>query len=392
MRRSTSCLACLFCASYWFIQAHAADLDATRVTVLARENTVSIERAVLQGEDLLVPAKDVLAITGFELKPQGLCAGDVCITISPDSPWVSNQFGAKYFNVTRFANEMNQMFAADTQENLWSFTPVPRPETSPLLSGQAPDFALADRDGKTVRLSDFRGKKVFILTWASWCGCRFDLAGWQKVYDELKDKNFEIIAAAQDTAGAKVADPWYEKAHVTFTALVDPKHTVSSLYQMVNVPTGVWVDEKGNIVRPGEVAYSKEQRVLGQTIGDNRYAEGLRDWVEKGAQSAYVVPPDALRSRLAVRSASERLADAHFKLGTYFFEQHKPELATKHWQEAQKLNPDSWNYHRQDWSFEKSKEMSNWLAKVRKLGDRPYYAPVEFPQAKPAQQTPASEP
>ena len=49
---------------------------------------------------------------------------------------------------------------------------------------------------------------------------------------------------------------------------------------------------------------------------------------------------------------------------------------------AQQLNPDDWNYHRQDWSFDKSKEMTNFMAKVRKLGTRPYYDPVEFPQAK----------
>jgi hypothetical protein len=56
--------------------------------------------------------------------------------------------------------------------------------------------------------------------------------------------------------------------------------------------------------------------------------------------------------------------------------------AGKHWKESQRLNPNSWNYHRQQWSFDKSTEMLNFLTKVRKLGDQPYYAPVEFPAAK----------
>jgi peroxiredoxin len=287
---------------------------------------------------------------------------------------------------------MNQVFAVDVPQGVWSFTAVPRAQTLPLFAGEAPDFSLADRNGRIVRLSDFRGKKVLILTWASWCGCRFDLAGWQKVYDELKDKGFEIMAAAQDTGGPKIADPWYEKAHVTFTALVDPQHTVSSLYQMVNVPTGVWVDEAGKIVRPSEVAYSKQQRVLNQPIGDDRYAAGLRDWVRNGAQSDYVVPSEKLRSRLSIRTANERLADAHFKLGAYFLAQDKRELATQHWQESQKLNPDNWNYHRQEWSFDKSKEMNNFLAKVRQLGNKPYYGPVEFPPPKPNEEPPAPKP
>ena len=139
----------------------------------------------------------------------------------------------------------------------------------------------------------------------------------------MKDKNFEIVAAAQDTGGTKVADRWYEKAKVTYTALVDTKHTVSSLYQMVNVPTGVWIDETGKIVRPAEVAYSKQEHVLGQDIGDDRYAIGLGDWVENGSKSSFAMPAEALQARLAVRDARQRMADAQFKLGAYFSEQGK---------------------------------------------------------------------
>jgi hypothetical protein len=145
MRQSIARLTGLMCATLWLVQiGAAAETSTTKVTVLARENTLAIDRAVLQGNDLLVPANDVPAITGFELKPQGLCAGDVCITISPDSNWVTDQGGEKYFNVTRFAAKMDQAFAANAEENVWSFTPVPRPEASPLLSGYAPDFALID--------------------------------------------------------------------------------------------------------------------------------------------------------------------------------------------------------------------------------------------------------
>jgi hypothetical protein len=195
----------------------------------------------------------------------------------------------------------------------------------------------------------------------------------------LHDKNFEIIACAQDTGGMPVAKPWYDKAGVTFTALVDPNHTVSSLYQMVNVPTGVWIDESGKIVRPGEVAYSKQDKVLGQTIGDDRYALGVRDWVANGPNSQYVLSPETLQKRIAPRTADERLAEAHFRLGTHFLAAGDRETAGKHWKESQRLNPNSWNYHRQQWSFDKSTEMLNFLTKVKKLGDEPYYAPVEFP-------------
>ncbi len=78
-----------------------------------------------------------------------------------------------------------------------------------------------------------------------------DLPGWQKVYAELKDRNFELIAAAQDTGGEPAAGKWYDAAKATFTTLVDVQHTISSAYQFVNVPMGVWIDERGRVVRPG---------------------------------------------------------------------------------------------------------------------------------------------
>ncbi len=351
-------------------------------TILAGGKSLTIDSPVVEGEDLWVPLEHVATITGFELKPQGLCAGDTCVPLPADGSWTRQNEGTQLFGVTRFARHVDQAYAVDAEHNVWSFTAVPQAATLPLLAGQAPDFALADREGKPVRLSDFRGKKVLLWTWASWCACRFDLKGWEVVYRDLKDKNFEIVACAQDTAGMEAAKPWYDKAGVTFTALVDPHHTVSSLYQMVNVPTGVWIDETGKIVRPGEVAYSKQDKVLGQTIGDDRYALGVRDWVANGPSSQYVLSSEALQSQLVPRSADERRAEAYFRLGTHFLAQGDRDSASRQWRESQRLNPDCWNYHRQEWSFDKSTEMLKFLTKVRKLGDQPYYAPVEFPAAK----------
>ena len=58
--------------------------------------------------------------------------------------------------------------AADAAGDVWSFGAVPDVANAELPKAIAPDFALKDRSGKTVRLSDFRGKKVLVLTWASW--------------------------------------------------------------------------------------------------------------------------------------------------------------------------------------------------------------------------------
>ena len=73
------------------------------------------------------------------------------------------------------------------------------------------------------------------------------MPGWQAIYRQLKDKNFEIVSVAEDTNGVKDAGPWITAAKPTYIALIDEKHLVSKLYNMVNVPTGVWIDEHGKM-------------------------------------------------------------------------------------------------------------------------------------------------
>jgi len=57
---------------------------------------------------------------------------------------------------------------ADHDHRVWSFGEIPVTRTRFLRSAMAPDFALPNREGDVVRLTDFRGKKVLIVTWASW--------------------------------------------------------------------------------------------------------------------------------------------------------------------------------------------------------------------------------
>src|SRR5207245_11457129 len=127
-------------------------------------------------------------------------------------------------------------------------------------------------------------------------GCRFDRPAWQKIYSELGPKGFDIVAAAQDTGGEAAAGTWYDAAKATFTTLVDAKHAVSSAFQFVNVPTGVWIDERGRVVRPGEPAWtsSRTDTYGGKplvTEGD-LYVAALSDWVMNGERSPYVLTDD----------------------------------------------------------------------------------------------------
>jgi tetratricopeptide (TPR) repeat protein len=197
----------------------------------------------------------------------------------------------------------------------------------------------------------------------------------------LHEKNFEIIAAAQDTGGEAAAGKWYDAAKATYTTLIDTKHSISSAYQFINVPMGIWVDEKGRVVRPAEPAWTTDQtmRIGAKNIvtEGTAYLTALRDWVANGESSKFALSDEEFARRVKPRSPAEMESDASFKLAVYFHEKGNNELAEKYWQKAQALNPDDWNYHRQDWSFTPDQAGKKWLEKFNKL-DAPYYPKLDI--------------
>ena len=90
-------------------------------------------------------------------------------------------------------------------------------------------------------------------------------------------------------------------------------------------------------------------------------------------------PKDAA-AKIRPRTDDEELAEPTFKLGVYFHLTGDESRANKYWEESQKLAPDSWNFHRQDWSFTPREATSNWFRKFQALGDKPYYAPLDLPR------------
>jgi hypothetical protein len=195
------------------------------------------------------------------------------------------------------------------------------------------------------------------------------------IYAELENKNFEIVAAAQDTGGEAAAGRWYDAAKATFTTLVDASHAVSSAFQFDNVPTGVWIDERGRIVRPGEPAWTSDHHDTygGKTLvmHGEAYVAALRDWVAKGDDSPYAMSDEEFARRVTRRSAAEMEADAAFKIAAWFQQNGDRDRAAKYFARAQRLNPDDWNYHRQDWSFGPDAGRK-WLEKFQKT-DKEYY-------------------
>jgi hypothetical protein len=193
----------------------------------------------------------------------------------------------------------------------------------------------------------------------------------------LKGKNFEIVSIAQDTGGLKDALPWITAAKPEFTVLIDDKHVVTHLYNMVNVPTAVWIDEKGRIVRPPEVAYADNRFKSMHGVDAAEYLAAIRDWVANGEKSPYIVGAAELRERLKAQTPERAMADAEFALGEFLYKEGKGIDAIPHFKEAQRLSPDNWNYKRQAWALSDSKRDygTTFGEEVRKLEGKPYYEP-----------------
>ena len=202
---------------------------------------------------------------------------------------------------------------------------------------------------------------------------------WQSIYEELKPENFEIISVAQDTGGEEAAGYIFDDANVSYTAIIDVNHQISSLYNLVNVPSGVWIDEQGKIMRINEGTYAKEH--MNGAWGTNDYVPIVRDWVKKGADSEYVWDRDKVRESIVQRTPEAERAQPAFRLGGYYFTNDNDEKAEQYWTMAQELDPTSWNYLRQDLLYEEGGSAGpEWRARREKIegAGGNYYAPLEI--------------
>ena len=208
------------------------------------------------------------------------------------------------------------------------------------------------------------------------------MPGWQIFYHELKDKNFEIVSVAQDTGGAKDASPWIEKANPEYTALIDEQHLVTKLYSMVNVPTAVWINERGKIVRPNDRGFVARPFKAYSHLDSGPYLEAIRDWVAKGERSSFVMGEEELRKRLTPVNSGRLMADVEFSLAEYLYHAGHGAAAIPHFKEAQRLAPDNWNYKRQAWLLSDADRDygTNFTKEVQKLNGKPYYAPRQMPE------------
>jgi hypothetical protein len=153
---------------------------------------------------------------------------------------------------------------------------------------------------------------------------------------------------------------------------------------MVNVPTAVWINERGRIVRPNEVAFIDDRFKSFTNMDSAPYVDAIRDWATNGAKSVFALSEAELRARLKPDNADRLKADAEFALAEYLYKHGKGVDAIPHFKEAQRLDPDNWNYKRQAWALSDADRDygTNFRKEVQKLNGKPYYEPRKLPEAK----------
>ena len=360
----------------------------TRVIHGSRD--VHLAGAAADGDALWLHSDELELTTGWLWKPDGLCRDEACMPIprKTDRALVDGD----RIDAAGLWRHAGWPVVHDRAGDVWVLGEGASQRADALTSLEAPDFELPDLDGRLHRLSDYRGRKVLMVSWASWCGCRADLAVWQSLYEATKHLGFTVLAIALDHAEA--ARPWIAAASPGFLCLIDRDHLTAELYNLVNVPQAVWIDEAGRIVRPPETAgmtdgwramdrttFSMPPSVLeGRQQAKTAYVEAVRDWAIHGPASPYALSAQAVMARLTVPTAAIAEAHAHFHLGQALLRDGCTAEAAGEFAEACRLHPESWAMWRQtaDKNARGLAVSEAFWRRVDALGDRPYYAPVKL--------------
>lgn len=225
---------------------------------------------------------------------------------------------------------------------------------------------------------------------------------WQELRTELRPKGLEIVTVALDARGSETADPWIAKAAPQHPSLIDVAHVVDVLFGIINVPSGIWIDEDGMIVRPPEPAHPRRPAYLDRAappdaspavreaielvtalhVEAERYVAALRDWVNRGSESPYALSPDEVVRRSRPRPVEEATAAAHFTLGQALHARGAHTAAIEHFREAHRLQPTNWTYRRDAWSLAGTDREAvygtSWVDEVKREGVENYYPPLQL--------------
>jgi peroxiredoxin len=343
---------------------------------------------------LRVPIPEFEAASGWEIRAEGACRDGRCVPLPPGA--VRDD---ATFDVRVFAEHLRMPIAHDEEHGLFALGPGTGGRV--IRDARCPEIRLPDLDGHELSLASLGGRKLVLVAWASWCGCRDDLPGWQALHEELSPRGVTIVTAAMDAGGPAAVRAWVERAKPRHPALIDAAHSLGAKLGFLNVPTSAWIDEAGMLVRLGDVAAIRENKLartqispalpwrMQETLREAQkirtdpaaYLAALRDWAHRGAASRFALAPDELLRRARPCTAEFGLAAAHFKLGQHLLRSGHTSDAVPHFRAAHRLAPEDWTWKRQAWSLADPNQgptelyESDWLSDVKRLGGGEHYYP-----------------
>ncbi|SFA89012.1 MULTISPECIES: peroxiredoxin [unclassified Bacillus (in: firmicutes)] len=113
------------------------------------------------------------------------------------------------------------------------------------IGSKAPDFEVKTLTGETVKLSDYKGKKVMLNFWATWCPpCKAEMPDMQKHYEQ-GHKDYEILAINIDPQ--LDVQGFVDEMGLTFPILLDEDDSINTKYKVISIPTTYFIDKKGII-------------------------------------------------------------------------------------------------------------------------------------------------
>jgi hypothetical protein len=141
------------------------------VTILYEDTDAIIDDAVSDGADLWLHLDDMTRASGWQLKPEGACLGDVCVplpTARRDRFVRGEDTVEPRFNLAELTRLLDMPSLHDERTETWCFVDNAGTRSQRMASLAAPNFTLPDLDGKMHSLTEYRGQKIFMVAWASW--------------------------------------------------------------------------------------------------------------------------------------------------------------------------------------------------------------------------------
>jgi peroxiredoxin len=277
----------------------------------------------------LIGAADLERLTGWDLRSEGLCNGDACVPVR-DRRRAEPSAGVLDLEVV--VPLLDRPLVIDASASVVSVGSTHRARRDALVARRAPDFSLPGLDGRPRSLAELRGRLTVLVTFSTWCGCRYDLPGWQALHDELGPEGLEVIAIAFDQEAEDVL-PFTEG--ITIPVLHDPAHLLSELYAISNVPTVVWIDDMGRVVRPNTPAFGTDTFADFHGVPSGPHLDAIRAWVRDGAVDATAAAPGVV-SEL---SGDEIAARLWFRIGAHLHRVGRDDEAAAPFETARSLAP-----------------------------------------------------